>query len=333
MAHISRRNLVIAIVLLAAIGGAWFVGCAGDVRMPWGSVAPTGTDRVGADAPKVVILVIDGLRYTESFGDPTRNHIPRLSGELGPQGTLFENFRNRADTRTIPGHAAMVTGTWRYLANDGSERPDLPTVFEYFRKTYPLDAEETFVIVGKSKLSVCSYSTHPDYGAAYGAIEDAGLGEDADVFDELIGVLSTDHPSLVFANFASVDWAGHSGVWEQYIDAIETADSLAAEIWEYLQTDPFYAGHTYLFVTNDHGRHSDAYGGFENHGDGCEGCQHVMLLALGPGVRAGYTVTNLYTLRDLCPTTGEILGFDTPESGGSVLTEMFIPTLTGVDTE
>jgi hypothetical protein len=237
------------------------------------------------------------------------------------------------DTRTVPGHAAMLTGAWQYIENDGSERPSMPTVFEYFRKTFPVARNDAYLVSGKSKLAACSYSTHAEYGAAYGATEDVDLGEDPDVFDELIDVLDTEHPSLVLVNFPSVDGAGHSGVWEQYTDAIEVADSLTAELWEYLQSDTVYADQTYLFVTNDHGRHSDDNGGFEDHGCSCEGCRHVMLLALGPDVRTGYTVTNFYTLRDLCPTTGDILGFETPESGGSVLTEMYVPSLTGIDSD
>ncbi|MEJ2722189.1 MAG: alkaline phosphatase family protein [bacterium] len=331
MRQVLACKLAVSLALIAAVGGFCVSGCVNHVQMPASDVDYADGQRAETIAPKVVILVIDGLRYTESFGDPAREHIPHLSSELAPQGTLFDNFRNMGDTRTVPGHAAIVTGTWQYIENDGSERPGMPTVFEYYRKSRALAVEETAVVSGKSKLSVCSYSTHPDYGAAYGAVEDAGIGGDADVFNELIAVLAADHPSLVLVNFASVDGAGHSGEWDRYTDAIETADSLTAEVWEYLQADTVYAGHTYLFVTNDHGRHSDENGGFKDHGDGCEGCQHVMLLALGPEVRPGYTVTNFYTLRDLCPTIGELLGVETPESGGSVLNEMFIPSLTGID--
>jgi hypothetical protein len=329
----TRWICIIAFALLAAAGFTWVGGCADYAPNPTSQPSQHNSLKTETSGPKVIILVIDGLRYSEGFGDPTAEHIPYLSGVLAPQGTLFDNFRNTGDTRTVPGHAAMVTGTWQYLENDGSERPDMPTVFEYFRKTYPIAPNKTQVVSGKSKLAICSYGTHPEYGAAYGATEDVDLGQDPVVFDELISVLGTDHPSLVLVNFASVDWAGHSADWERYTDAVEVADSLTAEVWEYLQSDTVYAGQTFLFVTNDHGRHDDANGGFDNHGCTCEGCQHIMLLALGPDVRAGYTVTNLYTLRDLCPTAGDILDFETPEAGGSELTEMYIPSLTGIDTD
>jgi len=328
-----RRSICITVVLLVAGAGPWMSACTDFTPHQTNQSSHIGVARTDTPGPKVVILVIDGLRYTEGFGDSTSQHIPYMSGTLRPLGTLFDNFRNTGDTRTVPGHAAMVTGTWQYLANDGSERPDVPTMFEYYRKTYSLASGETWLISGKPKLAACSYGTHADYGPAYGASEAVGLGEDPGVYSRLIDVLATDHPSLVLANFASVDWAGHSGVWEQYTDAIEVADSLAAEVWQYLQSDTVYAGRTYLFVTNDHGRHSDNNGGFSNHGDACEGCQHVMLLALGPDVRVGYTVANFYTLRDLCPTVGEILGFDTPHSVGTDLTEMYIPSLTGIESD
>lgn len=58
-----------------------------------------------------------------------------------------------------------------------------------------------------------------------------------------------------------------------------------------------------------------------------------MFLALGPGVRHNYVVpaNYLHTLRDLCEITGDIIGFPTPYSHGSTMTEMFEP-VTGIRT-
>ena len=306
-----------------------FVSCGSN----GGSAPPNPSRNFSSPAvtdPKVVIFVIDGARYTETFGDPSHTWIPHIWNDLRPQGTILTNFRNFGTTSTVPGHCALITGTWQDLANDGSERPDKPTVFEYYRKWFSEPQSDALVVSGKAKLEVCAWGTHPDYGEPYGATASVGYSNDVAVYNELISALQTRHPHLVMACFPQVDWAGHSGVWADYVSSIAGADSLAWKTWNYLQSDPFYAGQTFMFVTHDHGRHSDENGGFQNHGDQCLGCTRLSFLALGPEVRAGYTSDGLFTQRDLCKTVGQILEFPTPHAEGTVIVDLFQFAPTGV---
>jgi hypothetical protein len=280
---------------------------------------------------KVVVFVIDGPRYTETFGDPAHTYIPHMWNDLRPQGTIITDFRNLGKTITNPGHTSMITGTWQDIANNGSERPYEPTMFEYYRKTLSAPQSETYVISGKSKLAVCSYSTHADYGAAYGATESVGHASDLVVYNELISVLQNDQPRLVLACFPGVDWAGHSGIWNSYLAAIVGVDSLVYKTWNYLQSDPYYAGQTYMFISADHGRHDDAHGGFSSHGDNCDGCRHLIFMALGPNVKAGATVDFQYVQRDVCKTVGEILGIPVPHAGGHVIQDIFDTVPVGIE--
>jgi hypothetical protein len=280
--------------------------------------------------PKVVIFAIDGPRYSETFGDPSHANIPHIWNDLRPQGTILTNFRNLGVTKTVPGHSSIATGTWQDLANDGSERPDKPTVFEYYRHALSAPQPETYVISGKSKLDVCAYGTHPGYGPFYGAASSVGHASDVAVYNELISVLQTDKPRLVLACFPAVDWAGHTGVWADYLAAIVGADSLAWKTWNYLESDPFYAGQTYMLIVNDHGRHDDAHGGFRSHGDDCEGCRHLIFMALGPDINAGLAESTPYSQRDVCDTVGDILGIPVPYAEGDVIEEIFDTTPTGI---
>src|ERR1044071_8813672 len=54
-----------------------------------------------------IVLVIDGPRYTETFGDAECRYIPKMEKELVHEGTLFSNFRNNGTTETNSGHVAM----------------------------------------------------------------------------------------------------------------------------------------------------------------------------------------------------------------------------------
>jgi len=313
---------IIRASIALAVGILTLAGCRGEVATP--AQAQMARSRsAGVPAPKVVIFAIDGPRYSETFGDPAHTHIPRIWNDLRPQGTIITNFQNQGETKTVPGHCTILTGTWQTIANDGTERPNKPTLFEYYRQWLSAPASDTHVIAGKAKLDVCSYSTHPDYGAAYAASENAGLATDPAVYNALITTLQTQQPRLVLACFPGVDIAGHSGVWNDYVAAIAGVDSLAYKTWDYLQSDPFYAGQTYMIITNDHGRHDDAHGGFTNHGDGCPGCSHLNFLALGPDIRAGQTLDLFFTQRDICKTVGDILELPLPYAEGHIIQDIF----------
>lgn len=287
----------------------------------------TVINQVVPEEMNVIVLFVDGARYTETFGDPSHANVPFMWNNLRPQGTMFSNFRNEGWTSTVPGHSSVESGTWQYIANDGSVRPNRPTFFEYWRSEQPISENQTYVVAGKLKLNVCSYSTYPDYGAAYGAAVDAVDRDDVPTFQVLIGHLQADHPRLVTVNFAKVDRAAHTGIWDDYIQAIQIADSLIYELWQFIESDQFYSGKTYLFITNDHGRHTTD---FTSHGDGCEGCEHLMCLMLGPDIRRNYTITNTHTMLELCPTIGSILDFSTPYVAGLPLTDIFTSPPSGI---
>jgi len=90
----------------------------------------------------VFLVVIDGARYSETFGDPRHRYIPHIWRLLRPQGAIHTCFYNRAQTVTAGAHSTMLTGneTWLDQGNieppyseDEIPRPFTPTVFEYYR--------------------------------------------------------------------------------------------------------------------------------------------------------------------------------------------------------
>ena len=273
--------------------------------------------RCFACAQNVVIIVIDGARYTEMFGADSLN-IPRIWTQLRPFGTIWTNFRNDGITKTDPGHASIATGTWQSIDNKGVFRPTQPTIFEYFRKASGAPESAAAVVVGKLKLDILAFSTHINYGAKYKASTFIGK-DDTSVVRKLKKALRQNHPKLTLVNLPSTDAAGHSGNWTRYLSAIHVADSLIYDIWQMLQADSLYRSNTTLFVTNDHGRHDNLHGGFKNHGDDCEGCRHIMLFAIGRGFPVNTVVTKRRTQCDIAPTAGELLSFPTLYSTGTSL--------------
>src|SRR5690606_40114481 len=59
------------------------------------------------DTENVIVVVIDGPRFSETWGHPERQYIPKMAEVLAPQGTFFENFKDRKSTRLNSSHVKI----------------------------------------------------------------------------------------------------------------------------------------------------------------------------------------------------------------------------------
>lgn len=274
----------------------------------------------------VVLIIIDGARWSETFGDPTYELIPHLANDLAPLGAINTTFYNDGITVTVPGHAAIATGAWQDISNDGRMRPTVPTIFEYYRAATGASEDDVIFVHGSFIEPVLTYSTHPAYGAKFGARQffsdyptppyDDGMWVNAQ------RVLAEVKPHLLMVSLLDPDEAAHVRDWEGYRQAIKHDDEIIRDLWQQLQADPFYAGQTTLMITNDHGR--GCGDGWPEHGGDDECNRHVMFLAVGPDIQQGLVVTQRRTLRDIAPTIGYLLGLETSFAEGEVMTELLM---------
>jgi hypothetical protein len=252
----------------------------------------------------VVIVIIDGVRLSESFEDPTHQYIPRMWNELVPLGMRIPEFRNEGRTETVAGHAAILTGTWQELPDDGTIRPTMPTIYEYFRAATSTPITEHWIVAGKYKLHSLNHSTHPLYGVPYQACAFSMTRPDPYTYADYIARLAVFEPRISVLCLTQTDYDGHSGNWETYTSGIALADSLTADLWTWIESNPHFAGNTTMFVTSDHGRHlGDAW---PDHGDECEGCRRVGFLAVGPDFVPGSVLEGTWRQIDIVPTIAEL---------------------------
>lgn len=279
----------------------------------------------------VVVVIIDGARLSETFGDSTCKYIPNLSGTLAPQGVLLKNFKNNGPTFTNSGHTAITTGVYQKIKNDGTEYPKNPSMFQYFLKEKNLDSTNAWIIASKGKLSILGNTKNKkwkdqnlpsNFCGIDGKCE--GYTNDRYTWRDLQVIFKNHHPKLTLINFLEVDVRGHQNEWPEYLQAIKTTDQLVMNLWNFIQNDELMKDKTTMFVTNDHGRHLDGHkDGFVNHGDNCEGCRSIYLVAIGPDFKTNVSLPNEYELIDISKTVAELLHFEFPVSEGKVMTDLF----------
>jgi arylsulfatase A-like enzyme len=280
----------------------------------------------------VYILVIDGPRYTETYGEPTCKYSPILCDSLKNEGTFYAQFKNNGPTFTVPGHTAIVTGNYQRISNAGTALPKQPNIFQYFLKASGKDSTAAYVVASKGKLDVLVNTSHKKWNNQYLAEtycgpngNGLGYGRDDKTFAKVTELVqSAQPPQLMLINLLAVDVYGHANNWDKYLESITQSDMYAAKLWQMIQENPVLRDQTTLLITNDHGRHSEGVrSGFVNHGCWCEGCRHISLLVLGPDTPKGVVVTQEADMLDISKTIAEIFHFEMPTSKGKFLRAAF----------
>lgn len=279
----------------------------------------------------IVILVIDGPRWTETWGKPGRDLIPVRDKILAPQGVLLSDMANDGPTYTNAGHSALLTGFHQEINNSGLELPRNPSLTQRLIAT-GVDPKAVWVVASKDKLQILTDSAHPEWKRKHVCSSDCGTDgigsdyrDDSITFERAKNVLSTHHPRLMLINFKEPDSSGHAKKWDRYLENIRITDRYAGAIWEQIQADPVMKDRTTLFITNDHGRHLDGHkDGYISHGDDCAGCRKIELLAIGPDFKKG-VISEVHRRQiDVAVTAAALLGLTIPGSEGKVMSELFV---------
>lgn len=285
-----------------------------------------------APARHVILLVLDGERYSETWDSPRRVNIPRCAGELTPQGTLLTHCVNDGSTFTLPGHCSLLTGFNDELQGSGTEFPAHPSILQLMvAKGLPVD--QAWLVASKDKLHVLSNCSDPKWKDKYIPRYDCGLEgqpgknrEDKDTMARVREVLQKHRPRFMAINLKEPDSAAHQRDWNGYIKGIQECDALAADFWIWLQTQPAFKENTTLIIANDHGRHIEGrMEGFSSHGDGCSGCRHIGCLVLGPDVPRGVILSERCSLRDIAATMAAMLDVNLTGTEGRALPGLVKP--------
>ena len=281
-------------------------------------------------AEKIIVVVIDGPRYSETWGDSTLQYMP-FQKQISKNGVLFTSFFNYGVTNTVNGHTAITTGTYESLDNNGNEIPMYPSYFQVWRKVYNQDSARAWIVTSKDKLEVLKNCSQTDYANKYMPSTNCGNNglatgyrNDIVTLNKSLSVMKKFAPDIMLIQFKEPDASGHAGDWNGYLNGIRATDSCVKVIYDFINKSKDYKDKTALFITNDHGRHLDTVqDGFVSHGCSCNGCRHISLLATGPDFEAGTIINAPYGQTDLTATIAEMLHIRLEQNNGSIIKELF----------
>jgi hypothetical protein len=151
-------------------------------------VAPVGPERPALvpgqrpyRGPNVILIRFGGgVRRLETILDPERTYCPFIYHELfRKQGILYNNVQIEPNPGIVTSHGQgtlyILTGrydryediTHRFLAD--RFEPKVPTLFEYFRRTYNIPSHQALIINGEDRINeeFFTFSNHHLYGVRY----------------------------------------------------------------------------------------------------------------------------------------------------------------------
>lgn len=258
----------------------------------------------------VVIISIDGLRPDRLLlADAPVLH------RLIKTGSYSMWARTTAVAVTLPSHTSMLTGVtprkhqieWN---NDLPLRepvyPAVPTLFEMASKA----GLTAVMIAGKSKLE----PLNKPGTLTHAFLPPGEKGDNALVIAETLKAIAVRMPDLLFIHLPDVDSVGHQHGWgspEQHA-VIAATDRQIGEVVTALER----AGvreRTLFIISADHGGAGRSHGHVSP--DDARS-RHIPWIANGPGLRAGFDLTQIERLQidteDTCATACWLLGLALP---------------------
>lgn len=131
--------------------------------------------------------------------------------------------------------------------------------------------------------------------------------------------LKNQKPKLLFIGYGEPDDFGHDKDYDQYLNAINRNDKMIEEVWNYIQSDPYYKDQTTLLITTDHGRGN--FYEWVDHSKNVKGSSDSFIMLLGPGIKPNQFKQNQYYSTQIAQTIADLLNlkWNNPQAGKSLL--------------
>jgi hypothetical protein len=285
---------------------------------------------------KVVLVTFDGVRWQDVFrgADPRLVDDPRyvnpdikddvvappyvnvpdraaalmpfLHGVVARQGVLIGD-RDKGECAKVandlwfsyPGYSEFLTGKPDpALTDNGKVRNPNVTFLEYLQrrpdyhgKVAAVGTWDVFPYIINTERT--DLPVNAGFAGTYPT--------DVKTAREGLRLLARHDQRVVFIAFGDTDEFAHAGDYAHYLMSLERGDDFLRQVWDQLQSDPYYRGQTTLMVSTDHGRGEEPLAAWREHGSrrafqltpkeapeynetGVPGSDNVWMAAIGPAV-------------------------------------------------
>jgi hypothetical protein len=295
-----------------------------------------------APAERVIIIVLDGVRWQDFFDLPEERLRPddgkpqpfQYYGEiLSEKGVTFGNqslgstaqmtlsgFFSRR--KSLPSYQAILSGFAQPCPDNDCPRISVETLPQSLARRLALPAEKVAVISSWPGLSRAAASNpdgiHLDAGEK--RIHENGTESMVTRRDERTAQVALEHlqqysPVFLFVVFDAADHAAHEGDLALYIEELRQLDGIIVEFFQTLsEMKTQERERTTVIVTTDHGRGS--WGPLWKFHDVIYNAQDIFIAATGPNtIRQPVVTPKSRTIyhADLRPTVEVLLGLEPTE--------------------
>ena len=320
------------------------------------------TEAPSSEAPAVVLVVLDGVRWQDAFVPENAPVLHRMLGERGAaigapvhgpvmsaSGPAFvslpgyseiftgrrahgcaDNDCGRARTRTVFDEVAHLEGS-----------PGAVAVFSSWERIERAASPQPDAFVLSAGRSVRWHEEELVEDPAVAAVLEEGAK--ADAFpgygdfrpDRMTSALALQYlerrrPRLLYMGLGEPDEYAHRGDFPGYLASLRAADAAIGAVFDTLDRMGERGKRTTVLVTTDHGRAAD----WRHHGREMPESARVWLFAGGGGVSARGLVHSVrsHRLSDVAPTVRALLDMpsDAAPSAGAPIDELLTPTSTAL---
>ena len=207
--------------------------------------------------------------YNEIFTGYPDTTINSNSFPANPHTTLLEFLNNQPKYKNKVA-AFCAWNAFDRILNEGRGKFPVYSAFDKTGGNKPTITEQTI-----NKLMLDSYKPFGDE-------------EVLDVFTHYgaMNYLQTKKPKVLYISYGETDEWAHSGRYKDYLNAANMVDKWIQDIWNYVQSDPFYKNKTAIFITTDHGRGDIKKEEWTSHNQDIKDSYQMWFAAMGPGIKA-----------------------------------------------
>ncbi len=276
---------------------------------------------------------VKSMYWSEDTSTRRKKLMPFLWNVIAQQGQLYgnRNYNNCVDVAnrykfSYPGYNEMFTGyaDAKFIPNTPvfNENTNVLEYLnhqkEYEQKVAAFTSWNIFPYILNEKRSGIMMNCGYEDGSGIPGTKDSAQYNISDKgntrYDELTfasakAYIKRKHPKVALIAFGEADEFAHHGQYDKYLRSITDADRMIAELWNYIQSDPFYRNNTTLLITTDHGRGKRTTT-WTDHLFLVKGSKEIWMAAIGPDLLPLGEIKTEQVLyqKQIAATIADILG-------------------------